>query len=196
MDMILKRSFYLKPTLDVAYDLIGKYLVFQDKPAKIVEVEAYIGQNDKACHASCGKTRRNEAMFLQGGHAYIYIIYGLYHCLNIVTEKEGFPAAVLIRAIELDGADGPGKLCRTLGLSREHNGLDLTTSLKVNPERSRGVDLTKPPLYIEDRGERPLKILQSKRIGVDYAGKSAKLPWRFVAAESQFLSRRLLENHR
>lgn len=190
--MRLQRAFYLRPTLEVARDLLGKYLVFQNKSGKIVEVEAYIGHDDLACHASSGKTKRNEVMFFRGGHAYIYIIYGLYHCLNIVTEKEDFPAAVLIRAIELEGANGPGKLCRAFGLTRDHNGLDLTTTLKVNPERSRGVDLTKPPLYIEDREEQitQSQIAQTPRIGVDYAGKSAQLPWRFIIKNSPYLSKR------
>jgi len=184
--MILPRSFYTRDTLQVARDLLGKYLVYKDKSAKIIEVEAYIGQDDKACHAACGKTKRNEVMFKKGGFAYIYLIYGMYNCLNISTENEGFPAAVLIRALDLPGADGPGKLCRLFGLTRVQNGLDVTH----------------PPLYIEDRPARHAsparnafvadgqgdaggediveKILKTPRIGVDYAGKDAQLPWRFL----------------
>jgi DNA-3-methyladenine glycosylase len=162
---ILKRSFYTRPTLEVARDLLGKYLVFKSKAGKITEVEAYIGQDDKACHAAGGKTKRNEVMFMKGGYAYVYLIYGLYHCLNVTTEKAGFPSAILIRAIDNPQANGPGKLCRYFGITRAHNGLDLTRS----------------DLYIEDRGViiSANDIGQSKRIGVDYAGESANLPWRF-----------------
>lgn len=173
----MTRDFYLRPTLIVAKNLLGKYLVFHDKSGRICEVEAYIGQDDLACHATRGKTKRNEVMFYCGGHAYIYLIYGIYNCLNIVTEKEGFPAAVLIRAIELKNANGPGKLCRTLGLTRQHNGLDLTKS----------------ELYIEDREKiiSTNKIIQTPRIGVDYSGESAQLPWRFAIKDSPYLSQRM-----
>lgn len=164
--MKLSRSFYTRPTLQVAKELLGKYLVFRDKSAKITEVEAYIGQKDQACHAACGKTKRNEVMFKKGGFAYIYLIYGIYHCLNITTENEGFPAAVLIRAVDHPDANGPGKLCRYFGLTKVQN----------------GVDITRSELYIEDRGDRIAKsqIIATPRIGVDYAGKDAKLPWRFL----------------
>jgi len=190
--MILPRKFYLRPTLPVAKDLLGKYLVYKNKSAKIIEVEAYVGQKDLACHASKGKTKRNEAMFLDGGHIYIYLIYGIYHCLNIVTGKKDHPEAVLIRALEYEDCDGPGKLCRKFGLTRAQNGLDLTTPLKVNPEQSRGIDLTKGPIYIEDRGVIIPKnqIISTPRIGVAYAGKWAKKPWRFLVSDSKFLSRK------
>lgn len=175
--MILKRNFYLKPTLQVAKNLLGKYLVYKDKSAKIIEVEAYIGQKDLACHASKGKTKRNEAMFLEGGHTYIYLIYGIYHCLNIVTGKREHPEAILIRALEYEGCDGPGKLCRKFGLKRAQNGLDLT----------------KGPIYIEDRGVKIAKnrIIGTSRIGVAYAGKWAKKPWRFLIKDSKYLSRKI-----
>jgi DNA-3-methyladenine glycosylase len=161
----LKRSFYLRPTLQVARELLGKYLIFEKKSGQITEVEAYIGQDDKACHAAGGKTERNAVMFKKGGFAYVYLIYGIYHCLNVTTEHEGFPSAVLIRAVEGPRADGPGKLCRFFGITRTQNGLDLTRN----------------DLYIEDRETQisPSKIGSSPRIGVDYAGESAKLPWRF-----------------
>ncbi len=174
--MILPRKFYLRPTLQVAQDLLGKYLVYKSKSAKIIEVEAYIGQNDLACHASHGKTKRNQAMFLEGGHIYIYLIYGIYHCLNIVTGKKDNPEAVLIRALGKEGCDGPGKLCRKFSLNKNHNGLDLT----------------KWPIYIEDRGEKvpPKDIGRAPRIGVDYAGKWAKKPWRLFIKNSPYLSTR------
>jgi DNA-3-methyladenine glycosylase len=100
----VKRNFYNRDTLKVAQELLGKYLVRKTKQrvkaGKIVETEAYIGQDDDACHASRGKTERTEVMFGKAGCAYIYLIYGMYWCLNIVAERKGFPAAVLIRALE------------------------------------------------------------------------------------------------
>ena len=188
--IILNRAFFLRPTLKVAQDLLGKYLVFNNISGKICEVEAYIGQNDKASHASCGKTKRNEIMFKKGGFAYIYLIYGIYNCLNITTENEGFPSAVLIRAIELPDANGPGKLCRKFGLNRSHNGFDLTTPPQVNPEKSRGIDVARGPIYIEDMEEPIGKIIKTPRIGVDYAGDHAKLPWRFCLKDSKYLSKK------
>lgn len=173
--MKLKRSFYLRPTVEVAQDLIGKFLVHRyrgpstklgaDKiyAAEITETEAYVGFEDKACHASGGMTERNKVMFKKGGHAYVYLIYGIYHCLNLVTEKEGFPAAVLIRALDYPGTNGPGKLCR---------------EFKITKENCNGLDVIGNKLYVEDRGLKR-QIVASKRIGVDYAGECALWPWRF-----------------
>ena len=173
---LLARSYFNRPTLKVARGLLGKYLVRQNGAGtvagRIVEVEAYIGPEDRASHASRGRTPRTELMFGPAGMAYVYLIYGMHHCLNVVTERTGYPAAILIRALELEPVqgrvliDGPGRLCRALGIDRGHNGLDLT----------RGVDL-----WFEDRGGRvrPLEVLVAPRIGVDYAGPWAKKPWRF-----------------
>jgi DNA-3-methyladenine glycosylase len=144
----------------------------------IIEVEAYVGSEDKACHASKGRTRRTDVMFGPAGIAYVYLIYGMYHCLNVVTEREEFPAAVLIRAIELDGKliDGPGRLCRALQIDRNLNRADLTI---------------RESLWFEDRGALVKRgnIEAHPRIGVDYAGAWAKKPWRFrlrkVAARTQ-----------
>ncbi len=176
--MILPRKFYQKPTLKVAQELLGKYLVFKNMAAKIVETEAYIGQKDLACHASKGRTKRNEVMFGKAGYTYIYMIYGMYFCLNIVTGKIDCPEAVLIRALECAGCNGPGKLTRTFGLITKQNGLDLTRS----------------ELYIEDRGEPVTRanIVQTRRIGVDYAGVWAKKPWRFIIKNSPHLSRKFI----
>jgi DNA-3-methyladenine glycosylase len=169
---ILSRPYFARPTVQVARSLIGKYLVRvidgRMLAGKIVEVEAYIGPQDKACHASKGRTQRTDVMFGPGGVAYVYLIYGMYHCLNVVTEREKFPAAVLIRAIEIDGEliDGPGRLCRALQIDRCLNRLDLTTGESLWFE-DRGIVVEK-----RDVGTHP-------RIGVNYAGEWAKKPWRF-----------------
>ncbi|MBM4134100.1 MAG: DNA-3-methyladenine glycosylase [Nitrospira sp.] len=168
----LARSFYEKPTLTVARNLLGKYLVRERAgglfSGRIVEVEAYVGPEDRASHASRGKTKRTEIMFGQAGLTYVYLIYGMYHCFNIVTEREGYPAAILVRAVELESGelvDGPGKLCRQLDISRAHNRHDLTLGKQ---------------LWVEDRGERlaPRMIVRAPRIGVEYAKEWAKKPWR------------------
>jgi DNA-3-methyladenine glycosylase len=169
---ILPRFYFSRPTVTVARSLIGKYLVRVIEgrilAGKIVEVEAYVGPQDKACHASKGRTPRTDVMFGPAGVAYVYLIYGMYHCLNVVTEREEFPSAVLIRAIELDGEliDGPGRLCRALGIDRGLNRADLTEG---------------ESLWFEDRGV-VLKrgdLGTHTRIGVDYAGAWAKKLWRF-----------------
>ena len=172
MAKVLTRSYFNRPTLTVARSLIGKYLVRsidgRELFGKIIEVEAYVGPQDKACHASKGRTQRTDVLFGPPGISYVYLIYGMYHCLNVVTERDGFPAAVLIRAIEIDGQliDGPGRLCRALGIDRTLNRIDLTNG--------KG-------LWFEDRGERILSrnVGAHPRIGVDYAGAWAKKPWRF-----------------
>lgn len=168
----LPRAFFVRPTVQVAQSLIGKYLVRESErgvvSGRIVEVEAYVGPEDKACHASKGRTARTDVMFGPAGVAYVYLIYGMYHCLNVVTEAEDFPAAVLIRAIEIDGRliDGPGRLCREFNIDRTLNRLDLTSG---------------QGLWFEDRGAGlPEGSVQAlPRIGVEYAGLWAKKPWRF-----------------
>ena len=169
---ILPRVYFNRPTVQVARSLIGKYLVRSIDgrmlAGKIVEVEAYVGPQDRACHASKGRTQRTDVMFGPGGVAYVYLVYGMYHCLNVVTERKGFPSAVLIRAIEIDGKliDGPGRLCRALEIDRRLNRVDLTTG---------------ESLWFEDRGVLVEKadVRAHLRIGVDYAGEWAKKPWRF-----------------
>ena len=188
----LRREFYNKPTLKVAEELLGKYLVVNKRnkslSGKIVETEAYIGSDDPACHASRGMTPRNRVMFGPPGHAYIYFTYGMYHCLNLVTEKEGFPAAVLIRAIEpAQGMElmmrrrgtkkiknltsGPGKLCQALSLDRSLNGEDLCYGR----------------IWVENRGVRAGKIKSTSRVGINQ-GKNKK--WRFYILDSEFVSKR------
>jgi DNA-3-methyladenine glycosylase len=169
---VLPRIYFNRPTVTVARSLIGKYLVRaidgRILTGKIVEVEAYVGQGDKACHASKGRTPRTDVMFGPGGVAYVYLIYGMYHCLNVVTEREEFPAAVLIRAVEINGEliDGPGRLCRAMQIDRGLNRADLTTGELI---------------WFEDRGELMERgdVGIHPRIGVDYAGEWAKKPWRF-----------------
>jgi DNA-3-methyladenine glycosylase len=129
----LTREFFEQPTLKVAQELLGKKLIFQNTQALITETEAYIGQSDPACHAARGKTKRTEIMFGKAGFSYVYLIYGVYHCLNFVTEIENFPAAVLIRGVKLitspnNHLKGPGKLCKYLGITRQNNGVDIVNS--------------------------------------------------------------------
>jgi len=169
---ILPRIYFNRPTITVARSLIGKYLVRgidgRILAGKIVEVEAYVGPQDRACHASKGRTQRTDVMFGPGGAAYVYLIYGMHHCLNVVTEREEFPAAVLIRAAEIDGEliDGPGRLCRAMQIDRSLNRADLTIGESLWFE-DRGVSVEKG-----DVGVHP-------RIGVQYSGEWAKKPWRF-----------------
>ncbi len=161
----LPRAFYEQKTISVAKQLLG-------------------------CHAAKGRTARTEVMFGQAGHAYVYFIYGFYNMLNLVTEKEGYPAAVLIRAVEpVDGVDlmksrrgldklrglasGPGKLCQAFAIDRSLNGADLFDDV----------------LYVEDRGEPVPKFNATPRIGVDYAGKWKDKPYRFFIRGSEFVSK-------
>lgn len=193
----LSRKFFEKPTLDVAQALLGKYLVVRQGKnilaGKIVETEAYIGEDDLACHASKGRTSRTEMLYQKAGTAYVYLVYGMYHCFNIVTEHADFPSAVLIRAIEpAEGiemmqkrrkqkalhqlASGPGKLCMALGITKRMNGKTVFGS----------------DVYIEDRGEIvPQKdIIKTKRIGVEYAKHCEDYPWRFYIKGSSFVSKK------
>jgi DNA-3-methyladenine glycosylase len=182
MRRILPSTYFNRPTLTVARSLLGKYLVRENGTGtiagRIVEVEAYVGPQDKACHASKGKTARTDVLFGPPGMSYVYLIYGMYHCLNVVTEREEFPAAVLIRAIEIDGEliDGPGRLCRAMQIDRSLNRLDIT-----NGQR----------LWFEDRAVvvRRAEIDAFTRIGVDYAGEWAKKPWRFRLKETEKITR-------
>lgn len=174
----LTREFYTQPTLKVAREILGKYIVrkFQGKKlvGRIVEVEAYIGPQDRASHAYKGKlTKRNLAEYLIGGHIYIYLVYGMYWQLNISTYQGGKPECILIRALEVKGkpknfVDGPGKVCRYLKLNKSFYGEDLTKSQRI---------------WIEDRKEKikDSEVLRTPRIGIDYAGFYwSRRKWRFV----------------
>jgi DNA-3-methyladenine glycosylase len=173
------RSFFARPCLEVAPELIGAYLVHGERAGRIVEVEAYVHEEDQACHARFGRTRRAETLYGPPGHAYVFLIYGMYDCFNVVTEPRDSPAAVLIRALEpcppLDGGtDGPGKLCRALRINRAHNGADLVSGALV---------------WLERRNRKRVRIAATPRIGVDYAGEWATRPWRFLDADSPWVSK-------
>lgn len=189
------RLFYARPTIEVARQLLGKHLV-RRHPAgatigRIVETEAYVGPQDKACHASRGRTARTEVMFGAPGRAYVYFIYGFHYMLNIVTEQENFPAAVLIRAVEpvrgillmkrrrrneeLENlTSGPGKLCQAFAIDRSLNGSDLCGEI----------------LYVRDAGEPVAEIVRTPRIGVDYADSWKDEPLRFFISGNPFVSKR------
>jgi DNA-3-methyladenine glycosylase len=184
----LPRSFYTRGTIHVARALLGKILVHGAASGIIVETEAYLGPGDDAAHSARGVTPRTRVIFGPPGHAYVYLIYGMYQCLNIVAEPEGAPGCVLIRAIQpLSGieemqrqrvpakriedlANGPGKLTRALGITLRHNGADVT----------RGPITVHPP----DR-EVPVDIAVSPRVGIS---KSADLPLRFFIRGNPFVS--------
>jgi DNA-3-methyladenine glycosylase len=194
----LQQHFYARDTHTVAQELLGKVLVhvIDDNiiSGRITEVESYVGEDDLACHASKGKTNRTEVMYGQAGYAYVYLIYGMYNCLNVVTDKEGLPAAVLIRSLEpLTGLSymqtlrrthdihnlttGPGKLCQALQIDRQHNAKDMTTS---------------SDLFVADDGFLlPQEAINtSPRIGVAYAKHCAAYPWRYYIRHSSFISKR------
>lgn len=184
----LPRAFFARPTLDVAPELLGLWLV-HDLPAgrregRIVEVEAYGSVEDLASHASKGRTARTDVMFGPAGHVYVYLIYGMHHCFNVVAHADSVAGAVLVRALEpgagvTGGTHGPGRLGRALGIDRTHNGLDLTAE-------STG------PLWLERRADWPLtppeQIASGPRINVDYAGSWAARPWRFYLPASPHIS--------
>lgn len=189
----LPTSFYARPADVVAPDLLGKYLLAANPAnaapllARIVETEAYVGQDDLACHAAKGLTPRTSTIFGPPGHAYVYLIYGIHDMFNVVAERQGVPHAVLVRAVELfrptgdaslirmaaKTANGPGKLTKALGITRAaHNGLPLD----------------RPPLSIHD-GPLPAAIAVTARVGVAYAGDWAAAPLRFFERDSPAVSR-------
>lgn len=202
--MKLDRAFYDRDTCLVARELLGKYLVrvAEGVPlaVRICETEAYIGRMDKACHAyHYRRTQRTETLFAAPGTAYIYLIYGMYHCLNFVTEPAGEPCAVLIRGGQARGnvgflarnrfrkgldqlsayqrknfLNGPGKLCQALALTRRENGCSLLGDSLFVCDDLADAGFATPD---EDRG--PLDIRQSKRIGIDYAEEAVDFPWRY-----------------
>jgi len=199
----LSRDFYNGDTVSLAQALLGLYLVRvrggEPLVCRITETEAYVGRCDKACHAyGYRRTKRNAVLFGEPGHAYIYFIYGMYYCLNLVTEPAGEPSAVLLRGLEaVSGRDticrarfgkteteltagqrknllnGPGKICRGLYLSTEHNGLDLTGDELYVCTAPADAGVAAPPVFL------PAAVHSGPRIGVDYAEEARDFPWRF-----------------
>jgi DNA-3-methyladenine glycosylase len=186
--------------LEVARALLGHELVFASPAGTIggtiVEVEAYAGAQDPASHAFRGETARNRVMFGPAGHAYVYFTYGMHHCVNVVTGREGEASAVLVRALEprtnlalwrarrpegkLErAAAGPGLVCRALGLTREHNGLDLTGSALVvrRVRRPKGVVIAGPRVGIRHAPERPWRFWLARSPAVSRARGSVSGPW-------------------
>jgi len=212
----LPRSFYDRDTIVVARELLGKYLVHRsrrvERIGRIVEVEAYLGPHDLAAHSARGLTDRTKVMFGPPGHAYVYLIYGMYSCMNVVTEREGHASAVLLRAIEpvknVRGRTcGPGLLCKAMRIDKRLNAHDLVSdnfyiaapgkesagraspravnrSLSAARRESRSTGVNHPPAKAE-----PLVIIKRPRIGVDYARHWARRRLRFYIKGSPFVSR-------
>ncbi len=202
----LKRSFYSRNTLQVAEELLGKYLVrkLQDKLliGKIVEVEAYMGEDDKAAHSYGGRrTERNEVMYGEAGHIYVYFIYGMHYCFNVITERVNVPRGVLVRALEpIEGLElmalnrykksleeltnrevknltnGPAKLCAAFNITRDHNGMDIC----------------KDEIYIaeEEKNKENFEVVRTTRINIDYAEEARFYPWRFYIKDNPYVSKK------
>jgi DNA-3-methyladenine glycosylase len=180
----LPREFYDRDTIVVARELLGKYLVHLsagvERVGKIVETEAYLGPHDLAAHSARGITSRNEVMFGPPGYAYVYFVYGMHFCMNVVTEPEGHASAVLLRALEpvknIQGrACGPGLLCRAMGIDRRLNGHDL---------------LSKNFFVAAGGNEQGFRTVKRPRIGVDYARHWAKRQLRFYIAGNPCVSKK------
>lgn len=201
MNKILTEDFYTGTTPEIARRLLGKHLCRQTETGfyagKIVETEAYLGEKDLAAHSSRGRTPRTEIMYGPPGHAYIYLIYGMYYCLNIVLQKEGTPEAVLIRSLEplvlasekilpkekeYEGKklekilNGPGKLCREFQIGKDLNGANLTKRNGLWLENGEDIP--------------PRKIVAAPRIGVDYARHWKNRPLRYYIEDNIFVSKR------
>lgn len=180
---MLPRAFYDRDTATVARELLGMHLVHvvdgTARIGRIVETEAYLGPHDRAAHSSKGLTARTRVMFGPPGHAYVYLVYGLHCCLNLVTEGPGSGSAVLLRALEpVAGLDartrGPGLLCRAMGIDRRHDGADLLSAALhvVQPEAAQRFTVARRP-----------------RVGVAYAGPWARRLLRYCIKDSPWLSR-------
>lgn len=180
----LTRAFYDRDTITVAKELLGKYLVHcingNERIGKIVEVEAYLGPHDLAAHSAKGLTPRTKVMFGPPGHAYIYLIYGMYYCMNVVTEEEGHASAVLLRAIEPiknieKKTKGPGLLCNAMDIDKRLHGHDLESNDFYLAE----------PATIE-----PFTIVKKPRVGVDYAKHWARRLLRFYIKNNPYVSKK------
>lgn len=182
MGKTLSRDFYNRNTQEVALELLGKHLVHRSpnrvRVGRIVEVEGYLGSHDPASHSARGVTPRTRVMFGPPGHAYVYLVYGIHHCLNVVTEPQGYGSAVLLRALEpVYGLNsrtcGPGLLCRAMGIDRRLNGCDLCGE----------------ELFIAEADREPFAVMRRPRIGVDYAGEWAMRPLRFYIRGNPHVSK-------
>lgn len=179
----LPRSFYDRDTIVVAHELLGKHLVHVvagvERVGRIVEVEAYLGPHDLAAHSARGLTKRTRVMFGLPGHAYVYLIYGMHWCMNMVTQAEGTASAVLLRAVEpvkniAGRTQGPALLTRAMGIDGRLNGHDLTSD----------------DFYVADpRDDARIRIVKRPRIGVDYAGHWARRLLRFYIRGNVFVSK-------
>lgn len=173
--MKLSRSFFTRPTLEVAPDLLGTTLVHKTESGEIrgmvSEVEAYTGADDPASHSFKGQTKRNRSMWLEGGHAYIFLIYGIHYCFNVTTEQQGQPGAVLLRSVILETdhgnqhISGPGNVAKAFGLSFDQQGIDCATS-----------DI----LFFEERHTNSIQFKSTPRIGIS---KATDFPWRFILSD-------------
>ncbi len=200
----LTREFYTRNVLEVSRDLLGKLLVYENNGrriiGRIVEVEAYMGPNDKAAHSYGGKvTERTKVMYKEGGYVYIFMIYGMYYCFNIVAANENEPQAVLIRAIEpvedieimsknrykknyheltsyqrKNLSNGPGKLCNAMNIDKTLNGEDLCGD----------------KIYVVESEEENFETVSSKRIGIDYAEEAKDFLWRFYIKDNKYVSKK------
>ena len=196
--MRIERKFYMRDAVTVGKDILGKIIVKKTDDGRIMsgritEVEAYMGITDKASHSYGGRrTKRTEVMYKEGGYSYVFLIYGMYECFNVTVGREGDPQAVLIRGVEplenknfmwekrkvkkeKDISNGPGKLTKALGITREDNGADLTAGEN---------------LWLEDDGYKVKNIVETIRIGIDYAEEDALKPWRFYIKDSIFVSKK------
>lgn len=196
--MRIERKFYMRDAVTVGKDILGKIIVKKTADGRmmsgrITEVEAYMGITDKASHSYGGRrTKRTEVMYKEGGYSYVFLIYGMYECFNVTVGREGDPQAVLIRGVEplenknlmwekrkvkkeKDISNGPGKLTKALGITREDNGADLTAGEN---------------LWLEDDGYKVKDIVETTRIGIDYAEEDALKPWRFYIKDSIFVSKK------
>ena len=201
---IIKRDFYKGNTIEVAKKLLGNFLIREIDNrkiiSKIVEVEAYIGSIDKACHGyNYKRTERTKPLYEEGGVSYVYLIYGMYNCFNIVSGKEGEPEAILLRAVEpvneldyvsnnrfkknfeelnkrekINLTNGPGKLCKALSIDRKDNLKELNN---------------KNSIYLEFNAENNIEIVESKRIGIDYAEEAKDFLWRFYIKNNSYVSK-------
>lgn len=196
--MRIEREFYMRDAVTVGKDILGKIIVKKTADGRIMsgritEVEAYMGTTDKASHSYGGRrTKRTEVMYKEGGYSYVFLIYGMYECFNVTAGREGDPQAVLIRGVEplenknlmwekrkvkkeKDISNGPGKLTKALGITREDNGADLTEGEN---------------LWLEDDGYKVKDIVETTRIGIDYAEEDALKLWRFYTKDSIFVSKK------